>query len=187
MRIAKQIVLQLRSEGAPPPVRAVVRKVKQCLVAIPTVSQPGQAGHFAFNTKVVYGWDKQQPEYCRPRAEARREHIEFRSLRGCEIAKPREKPRPLAAYPAATGRQARLCWVVALLKGVDERGVEIENFKNRPRLSARLHQFVGQEEPLCRCVRLLQFGQTRMRKMDVSQRIVAVPPTLSGAFDIAQH
>jgi hypothetical protein len=26
-----------------------------------------------------------------------------------------------------------------------------------------------------------------MRKMDVSQRIVAVPPTPSGAFDIAQH
>ena len=43
MRIAKQIVLQLRSEGAPPPVTAVVRKVKQCLIAIPGVAQPWQA------------------------------------------------------------------------------------------------------------------------------------------------
>jgi hypothetical protein len=161
--------------------------VKQCLIAIPGVAQPGQLRHLAFDSESVQGWDEQQPERCRRSAEAERKCAKFSCLRDREIAEPRKNPRPLATRPAAAGGHARLGGIVELFDCLDESSVEIKRFKNGTRCRARLHQSVGYKETMRRLVRVFQFGQPRMRKMDVSESIVAFAPTLGGAFDIPQH
>src|SRR6202035_660907 len=60
--VAEHVLLQLRHEGLPGAIGAVVRQTKQGFVAIPGIPQPGYALRLAFNTDVVGRRDEQQPE-----------------------------------------------------------------------------------------------------------------------------
>ena len=63
----------------------------------------------------------------------------------------------------------------------------MKSFKDSARTRARLHEAVDDEEATRRFVWVLQLAQPRMRQMDIGEAIVALTPSLRGAFDIAQH
>ena len=107
----------------------------------------------------------------------------------CTLAEHRKPARPLATCSAAAGPHTRLRRIVDFLDCVDESLIETEGFckQNRRMPALSRARTLGQEKAACRRVEVLQFGQTRMREMDVGEAVVALPPGISGARDIAEH
>ena len=62
--VAEHVLLQLRREGLPGAIAAVIRQTKQGFVAVPSVAKARNFRHFAFDTKALVGGNEQQAGSC---------------------------------------------------------------------------------------------------------------------------